>query len=51
MITLCEEGKDQNSIQSTTTPDLFDISIKKKCNWVKTYQYTCRETLPPFPQQ
>ena len=26
---LCKEGKDQESIQSRTTPDLFDISVKK----------------------
>ena len=25
---LCKEGKDQESIQSRTTPDLFDISVK-----------------------
>ena len=50
MITLCREGKDQESIQSRTTPDLFDISVKK-CNWIKTYQYTCQEKTPHFPQQ
>ena len=45
---LCkEDNKNQESIQSRTTPDLFDISVKK-CNWIKTYQYTCQETPPLF---